>query len=805
MTVLCPSPQSQLHPATPAQASQITTAKWTLPPPVSEFSALRFPEAPNRSSPLRTVDPLEGSSGRVLGPYPVSREICWTVERARASVRPKALMGTLIFVSCNGTQKSYCVLQIVKNTFGHWFSPLDDSANDMFSQQILNCQQGGGVAAIIFNNEEGPLDVNINGQSDITIPAVGITMEDGSLLRSSYVGQLVALTSDERYSFADGTSFASPHVAGAAAAIWQLCPACSNSQVRSCLQSTAQDLGDQGRDDFFGYGLVQVESAYLCLKNTEQCCQEVEATPSPQPITTTAPAQPSDECRTAETSYQSCLSTTMPDLAQSCVDCINTIPTALATADCTAINADYCPGLTQCGCDPCQNAIELYLTCFIQSQNPDASCALSCPNAGSPTPAPEPLTRYPTLAPVTIPVTSSPTMRSSTSATSSPVTGDCESKLSSARACLVSEMDSSGALACTQCVNSAIPSTTKTCDEIESQMCSAFDTCSCGTCQVLIEDYFTCSYGFLSCDLQCSTSAIPVSSAPAAALSSPPTSRPPTTLPITTLAPSLRTTALPSAPSTVKASSAAPSAGCSAESEGYQMCFNATLDDSTQEACKSCVSATIQASYQSSCDVLQTAVCDSVQFCPCGECGSPLQDYLSCFYGTDSCPISCDANPTSCGTEQDAYSSCLYSSLSAQESSMCQGCVMQAGDNFSVQSLAASDCDDVQTQACNSVDSCSDCGACSAAARQLMACHISDRSQGACTIDCSSTSAPAPPSEANPLPATAPSVGGAESTRNRTQDGSGSNLSSAASPPDRAIFVWLTSSLLIGTWLLSNQ
>ncbi|MHC4215982.1 MAG: S8 family peptidase, partial [Planctomycetota bacterium] len=56
------------------------------------------------------------------------------------------------------------------------------------------------------------------------------------------------------YGNKSGTSMASPHVAGAAA----LFIADGVSNVRSALQSTAEDLGDPGWDPHFGYGLVVV-------------------------------------------------------------------------------------------------------------------------------------------------------------------------------------------------------------------------------------------------------------------------------------------------------------------------------------------------------------------------------------------------------------------------------------------------------------------------------------------------------------------------------------------------------------------
>jgi subtilisin family serine protease len=59
------------------------------------------------------------------------------------------------------------------------------------------------------------------------------------------------------YAFFDGTSMATPHVAGVAALVWSNHPECTNLQIRDALRRNAADLEAAGRDDQTGYGLVQ--------------------------------------------------------------------------------------------------------------------------------------------------------------------------------------------------------------------------------------------------------------------------------------------------------------------------------------------------------------------------------------------------------------------------------------------------------------------------------------------------------------------------------------------------------------------
>lgn len=61
------------------------------------------------------------------------------------------------------------------------------------------------------------------------------------------------------YATLSGTSMATPHVSGVAALAMEANPLMTNTEIRALLQSTADDLGAVGKDDFFGYGLVDAE------------------------------------------------------------------------------------------------------------------------------------------------------------------------------------------------------------------------------------------------------------------------------------------------------------------------------------------------------------------------------------------------------------------------------------------------------------------------------------------------------------------------------------------------------------------
>lgn len=60
------------------------------------------------------------------------------------------------------------------------------------------------------------------------------------------------------YGIVDGTSFAAPLAAGAAALAWSINPGLSADEVRRILFSTATDLGSPGWDEFYGWGRVDI-------------------------------------------------------------------------------------------------------------------------------------------------------------------------------------------------------------------------------------------------------------------------------------------------------------------------------------------------------------------------------------------------------------------------------------------------------------------------------------------------------------------------------------------------------------------
>lgn len=81
------------------------------------------------------------------------------------------------------------------------------------------------------------------------------------------------------YYFMSGTSMAAPHVAGTAALVISKGVASTPDEVRIALEKTAEDLGTPGRDNTYGWGLVNAAAALqwtaVCVP-TEEICDGVD-------------------------------------------------------------------------------------------------------------------------------------------------------------------------------------------------------------------------------------------------------------------------------------------------------------------------------------------------------------------------------------------------------------------------------------------------------------------------------------------------------------------------------------------------
>ncbi len=135
------------------------------------------------------------------------------------------------------------------------------------------------VAAVDYNRNLAPYS-NRGSAISVSAPGGNLNVDANG---DDYVDGVLQETFDDSgswgYYFFQGTSMASPHVAAAAALLRSYVPAANRTQVQQALEQTAMDLGAPGKDNTYGYGLIQVADALRYLK------QLTAPTPTPAPFT----------------------------------------------------------------------------------------------------------------------------------------------------------------------------------------------------------------------------------------------------------------------------------------------------------------------------------------------------------------------------------------------------------------------------------------------------------------------------------------------------------------------------------------
>jgi subtilisin family serine protease len=174
---------------------------------------------------------------------------------------PKGLADNIQLVDCNLGTTADCQGSVVAGKI----ALIARGGGISFGDKAKNAIAAGAAAVLIYNNT----DVAVHGAvstdgTEIAIPAVLINKTDGEALKASLVGKKVVratvgvVASD--YDTYQGTSMATPHVAGVAALIRAANPSLSPSQVRDVMKATATPLGPNDSNQY-GAGLVNADAA----------------------------------------------------------------------------------------------------------------------------------------------------------------------------------------------------------------------------------------------------------------------------------------------------------------------------------------------------------------------------------------------------------------------------------------------------------------------------------------------------------------------------------------------------------------
>jgi len=149
---------------------------------------------------------------------------------------------------------------------GYGFAPLSDAA-----QYLRN--KGGLVVMAAGNNNtdygysDNPYIIHVSATT--STDAKASFSNYGNFVDVSAPGKSVLTTwQNGGYAWGDGTSFSSPVTAGVIALIKAANPGLTATEVETILKNSADDLGSNGWDKYFGYGRVNAATAVQMATQT---------------------------------------------------------------------------------------------------------------------------------------------------------------------------------------------------------------------------------------------------------------------------------------------------------------------------------------------------------------------------------------------------------------------------------------------------------------------------------------------------------------------------------------------------------
>ena len=179
----------------------------------------------------------------------------------------------IINMSLGDPWGSLTVREAVDYAYEHGVVMVAASGNDASQADLVSIRYPAAYDHVIAVGAVNALNNRAyysNGGPELALVAPGGSADD--LNADGYSDDIVQETFSKYLGFTSfalgwgfyymrGTSMASPHVAGVAALVKSLHPDWGPDEIRQALTDTALDLGDPGRDDAYGYGLVDAAAA----------------------------------------------------------------------------------------------------------------------------------------------------------------------------------------------------------------------------------------------------------------------------------------------------------------------------------------------------------------------------------------------------------------------------------------------------------------------------------------------------------------------------------------------------------------
>jgi subtilisin family serine protease len=142
-------------------------------------------------------------------------------------------------------------------------------------ERVLKAARDKGVVLVAAAGNAGPKSPPLFPGADINVIGVTATDSNDRLFRGANQGgyvsvaapgvEILAPAPQAAYQMSTGTSIATAHVSGVIALMLERDPTLTPAEVKRILETTATDLGPKGRDNQFGWGLVNPEKALAAV------------------------------------------------------------------------------------------------------------------------------------------------------------------------------------------------------------------------------------------------------------------------------------------------------------------------------------------------------------------------------------------------------------------------------------------------------------------------------------------------------------------------------------------------------------
>lgn len=151
------------------------------------------------------------------------------------------------------------------------------------STKVFNALAAGAIGVIQSNNTAGTFGTSLTFSPGI--PVTVVSQADGDQLQANDATTVTIwqVNNGHTYASKDGTSMSTPHVAAAAGLLFgnfvpaAPLPPLPPLTVRWVLERTAIDKGQPGKDDNYGWGLIDAEAASKYLHGRIRCPGDLNA------------------------------------------------------------------------------------------------------------------------------------------------------------------------------------------------------------------------------------------------------------------------------------------------------------------------------------------------------------------------------------------------------------------------------------------------------------------------------------------------------------------------------------------------